>query len=67
MENWKGIRKNIFKNDLTIKLYNLEEDIQEQNDVSASYTEIVKQIESIFEKEHIPAEIERFKFKQLGD
>lgn len=67
MGKWKGIRKNIFKNDLTIKLYNLEEDIQEQNDVSASHPEIVKQIESIFEKEHIPAEIERFKFKQLGD
>ncbi len=37
------------------------------NDVSAQNPEIVQKIESIFKKEHTPAEIERFKMKQLGD
>ncbi len=67
MGKWKGIRKNIFKDDLHIRLYNLEEDIQEQTDVSAQHPEIVKKIEAIFEQEHTPAENERFKIKQLRD
>ncbi len=64
---WKGLRKNIFKDDLNIRLYNLEEDIQEQNDVSAQHPEIIQKIETILAQEHTPAEIERFKIKQLGD
>jgi arylsulfatase len=67
MGKWKGIRKNIFKDSLRVQLYNLEEDIQELNDVSSEHPEIVKQIENIFKQEHTPAEIERFKIKQLGD
>ncbi len=67
MGKWKGLRKNIFKDDLHIQLFDLEEDVQEQNDVSAQYSEIVQKIESIFLQEHTPAEIERFKIKQLGD
>ena len=67
MGKWKGIRRNIFKDSLQIQLYNLELDIQEQNDVSSQHPEIVQKIETIFAQEHIPAEIERFKIKQLGD
>jgi arylsulfatase len=67
MGKWKGIRKNIKQDSLRVQLYNLEEDIQELNDVSAQNPEIVQKIESIFKKEHTPAEIERFKMKQLGD
>jgi len=64
---WKGIRKNIKQDSLRVQLYNLEEDIQELTDVSAQNPEIVQKIESIFKEEHIPAEIERFKMKQLVD
>ena len=67
MGKWKGIRKNIFRNNLHIQLYNLEDDIQEINDVSEQHPDIVKIIESIFEKEHKAAEIGRFKIKHLGD
>jgi len=67
MGKWKGIRKNIRKDSMRIQLYNLEEDIQELNDISAKHPEIVNKIEKIFKQEHISAEIERFKLKQLGD
>jgi len=67
MGKWKGIRKNIFKDSLQIQLYNLENDIQELNDVSNLHPEVVAQIEEIMQSEHEPAEIERFKIKQLGD
>lgn len=65
--NWKGIRKNIRKDELQTRLYNLEDDIQEQNDVSQQHPDIIQQIEAIFKQEHTPAEIERFRIKQLGD
>jgi arylsulfatase A-like enzyme len=67
MGKWKGIRKDIFKNNLKTELYNLEEDIREQNDVAAQHPEIVKKIEEILIREHTPSENDRFKFTQLGD
>lgn len=67
MGKWKGIRRNIFKDKLEIQLYNLDEDIQELNDVAEQYPEVVMQIRKIFENEHVPAELERFKMVQLGD
>jgi len=67
MGKWKAVRKNIFKGNLEIELYNLDEDIKELNDVSKQFPEIVKSMEKIMKQEHVPAENDRFKFKQLGD
>lgn len=67
MGKWKAIRKNIFKGNLEIELYNLDEDIKEQNDLANLFPGIVKQIELIMKQEHVPAKNDRFKFKQLGD
>ncbi len=64
---WKAIRNNIFKGNMEIELYNLEDDIQELNDVAADNPEIVKQIEEIMVKEHVTAVSERFRMKELGD
>ncbi len=67
MGDWKGIRKNIFKGNMKIELYNLKEDITESNDVADQFPEIVAQIETIMKNEHTPAEIDKFKIKELGD
>lgn len=67
MGKWKAIRKNIFKGNMILELYNLEEDIQEQNNIAAQHPEIVKQIEAIMVQEHVPAASQRFHIKQLGD
>jgi arylsulfatase len=67
MGKWKGIRKKILEGNMKIELYNLETDVQEQNDVSEANSEIVKQIEAIMLQEHTPATIERFKMEALGD
>ncbi len=67
MGNWKGLRNNIFKGDLHVKLFNIEEDSLELNDVSVNHPEIIKKIETIFDREHIPSEIKSFKFVQLED
>ncbi|MDT0552675.1 arylsulfatase [Urechidicola vernalis] len=67
MGDWKGIRKNIFKGNMKLELYDLSKDPVELNDVADANPDIVKKIESIMKSEHTPAEIERFKIKQLGD
>ncbi len=64
---WKGIRKDISKNNLKIELYNLEQDIRELNDISDQHPDIVKEMEQIMIKEHVTATNDRFKMKQLGD
>jgi arylsulfatase len=64
---WKGIRKDIFDGNLDIELYDLNTDIQEQNNLAAQYPEVVEKIEAIMKQEHIPSSLEKFKFSQLGD
>ncbi len=67
MGKWKGIRQNIRKGNLKIELYNLETDLQEQNDISATHPDIVKQMEQIMVKEHVPAVQNIFRMKAIGD
>ena len=67
MGDWKGIRKNIFKGNMTIELYNLKNDPTEAKDVALKYPEIVSKIETIMKNEHTPAELDKFKIKELGD
>jgi arylsulfatase len=67
MGKWKGIRKDIFDENLEIELYNLELDLEEQVDVSSEYPKIVEMVKNIMIQEHEPAFNTRFKFKQLGD
>ncbi|NOR73568.1 MAG: sulfatase-like hydrolase/transferase [Draconibacterium sp.] len=67
MGKWKGIRKNSKEKLGEIELYNLENDIKEDNNVAEDFPEIVEQIKTIMQKEHVPAEIDAFKQKVLGD
>lgn len=64
---WKAVRQNIKDGNLHIELYDLSADVQEQNDVSEEYPDFVEQLKTIFQKEHIPSSIERFKMEALGD
>lgn len=64
---WKGVRKNIFDGNLGVELYDLETDIKEKRDLSTQYPDIIARMEQIMKEAHIPAENEKFKFKQLGD
>lgn len=61
MDKWKAIRKDIFKGNMQLELYNLELDMKEQNNIATDHPEVVMQIEQIMKQEHEPAEIEKFK------
>ena len=67
MGKWKGVRKDIFEGNLNLELYNLEEDPEEQIDVSKQYPEMVSKIEEIMAQEHEPSDNDLFRFEQLGD
>jgi arylsulfatase len=67
MGEWKGIRKNIFKDNMAIQLFNLANDPREEKNVASAYPEIVSKIEVVLAREHSPAELEKFKISQLGD
>lgn len=62
---WKGIRKNLKDGNLAIELYDLENDIQEQFDVSEKYPEVVDSILTIMLKSHETAELEAFRIPVL--
>jgi len=63
MGDWKGVRHNMFKDSLLIELYNLSDDIGEQNDVSKQHPEIVEHIRKIMKEARIPSK--EFPFKQI--
>jgi len=67
MGKWKAIRKDIFEGNMKLELYDLETDLQEQVNLSDRFPDIVESMEQIMKQAHQPAEIERFKIKQLGD
>jgi len=63
MGKWKGVRREMFKGNMHIELYNLEADISEQNDISIKNPDIVEKIEKIMKIEHVPSDI--FPFEQI--
>lgn len=67
MGKWKGLRLDIFKGNMDIELFDLENDPQEQNNIAAEHPEIVEEIEKIMIEQHTTPENDRFKMKELGD
>ncbi|MEO6894734.1 MAG: arylsulfatase [Ginsengibacter sp.] len=65
--NWKGVRFDMLKGNMKIKLFDLDKDIQEQHDVAAQHPEIIKKMEEIMKKEHRTAEVSSFRMKVLDN
>ena len=64
---WKGIRKNMQKGNKIISLYNLEEDLQENNDIAEENPAVVNKILSIMEKEHVKSANKKFHIKSIDN
>ena len=60
MGKWKAVIQDMRKGNTTMELYDLEQDLQEQNDLAAQYPEIVDSIRAIMKAEHTPAVIPRW-------
>jgi len=48
-------------------LYNLEDDLAEQNNIAAKHPEIIEKFYEIIKKEHSTPEIERFRMSALEE
>lgn len=60
--DWKGIRLEVFENpNGPIELYNLREDISEENNVADQHPEIIEEIDQIMKKAHVPSEVFPFR------
>ena len=61
MGDWKAVRQNMLKKNnpdpLKIELYNLAEDIGEQNDLAAKEPDVVERARILMAKEHVPSEV----------
>jgi arylsulfatase len=57
MGDWKAVRRNLKKGNLTIELYNLKEDIGEKHDVASDHPELVKMLQQIMNREHTPSKL----------
>jgi arylsulfatase A-like enzyme len=54
MENWKMLKLNIRTGDPIIELYDLDQDISEQNNLAHLHPDIVSKIDSMMMKAHAP-------------
>ena len=64
---WKIIWKKIKKGNKEIELYNLEEDIAEQNNIADKYPQITERLFEIIREEHQTPEIKQFRIKALEE
>lgn len=56
--NWKAVRLNMNSEEGPVtELYNLNDDPEEQNDIAEQHPEIIKEMEEIMKREHIPSEV----------
>ncbi|MBD1261961.1 arylsulfatase [Maribacter polysiphoniae] len=61
MGDWKAVRNNVFKNpNAPMELYDLKNDIGENNDIAGSHPDIVKEMEDIFNTARTPSEVFNF-------
>ena len=65
MNQWKAVRMNMSKNpDSPIELYNVHQDIGEQENLAVQYPEVLKEVSRIMNKEHISSRIFQFEFEK---
>lgn len=67
MGPWKGLRKNIHRGDLSIELFNLDDDPAESNNLAGKHPELVKQMETIMREARQVPDIPVFRMQALGD
>lgn len=67
MGKWKAIRTNIQKGNLEIALYNLQKDPLESINVAKQNPRLVRHIEQLFQQNHTPSPLKKFRMKALGD
>lgn len=62
--DWKGIRLNMHNDpSAPIELYNLSQDIGEENNIAENHPDLVEKMAGIMEKEHVPSGVFQFTYE----
>ncbi|MSU80519.1 MAG: arylsulfatase [Gemmataceae bacterium] len=61
MGDWKALRQNMHKGNLTVQLFNLAKDIGETTDIAAANPAIVERALRIMREQHVPSKMFPFK------
>ena len=65
--DWKGLKQKVAKNpDAPLELYNLKDDVAEQNNVALAHPEIVAEMEKLIRREREQPVLEKFRFGKYG-
>lgn len=67
MGKWKVIRKDLFKEQPIIEIFNLEEDPLETENLAGQHPDVVERAMLLFQQEHQEPEVRNFKIPFLGD
>jgi arylsulfatase A-like enzyme len=59
--DWKAVRYNVLKGEEPTQLYNLAEDIGEENNLAPQYPELVKELEKVMKNSHTESDVFQFK------
>jgi len=67
MGDWKVLRRNLKnkKDAPTLELYNLKDDLREENNLAEQHPEILEKAAGIFAREHQDAEVEIFRIPMV--
>ena len=66
-KNWKGLKKNLQKGKQKLKLYDLDNDIKEQNDISSQNPMIVQKLEELLLQARTKPALKVFELKALDN
>lgn len=67
MDNWKAVKYNMKDNiDTPIELYDLTQDIGEENDMADQHPEIVEKIAVIMKQEHVKSDVFQYPFEKIN-
>ena len=64
-DNWKAYNENLKSGDTTIYLYNLDNDIREQNDIADQHPDKIKFAKEVFIKEHTTSDNPKWQYEVL--
>ena len=67
MGKWKILWKDLKKDNKTVELYNLEEDIAEKKNIADKHPEIVEKLFDIIKKEHSTPDVKQFRIDALEE
>jgi len=58
---WKAIQLNMGKGGDAIQLFNIKQDLSEENNVAEKHPEVISKFEAIFKEAHTPSQIAQYK------